>query len=75
MITAKPGTSKQLLSRIKSIRGISGVKAADSVFGRFDAIVVIEADTIYNLGDVVYQIIEKQEDIVHTETALVLSED
>lgn len=73
-ITARPGTSKQLLEKIKSIRDISGVKLADSIFGRFDAIVVIEADTIYTVGDIVYQIIEKQPDIIHTETAIVLSD-
>jgi len=74
-ITARPGTSKRLLSKIKTLKDISGVKLADSIFGRFDAIVMIEADTVYTLGEIVYKIIEKQPDIIHTETAIVLSED
>ncbi len=41
-----------------------------SVFGRYDAIVVIDSDTIEEIGNVVYQVIEKNPNIIHSETAV-----
>ncbi len=69
LITAKPGTSEELLSSLKEARTLKGVVSADSVFGRFDAIVVIDVETLEEIGNIVYQVIEKNPNIVHTETA------
>ena len=69
LIVSKPGTSENV---VKSIRGVKGVVKADSVYGRFDAIVTIEAPDVGALGKIVYNIVEKTPNIVHTETALTL---
>ena len=69
LITAKPGTSEELLSSLKEARTLKGVVSADSVFGRFDAIVVIDVETLEEIGNIVYQVIEKNPNIIHTETA------
>ena len=41
MVTVKPGTSEEIIRS----RRIKGVKMANSVLGRFDAIVVVEAES------------------------------
>ncbi len=69
MIVAKPGTSEDV---VNTIRKVKGVVKADSVYGRFDAIVTIEAPDVGALSKVVYDMIEKTPNIVHTETALTL---
>jgi len=69
MIVAKPGTSEDV---VNTIRKVKGVVKADSVYGRFDAIVTIEAPDVQALSKVVYDMIEKTPNIVHTETALTL---
>ena len=69
LITARPGTSEELLSSLKEARTLKGVVSADSVFGRFDAIVVIDVETLEEIGNMVYQVIEKNPNIIHTETA------
>ena len=45
----------------------------DSVYGRFDAIVVVEAADLNELGDLVYKVIEKVPNVIRTETAISLS--
>jgi len=74
LITTKPGTSEQLLKALKDTAKVPGVVAADSVYGRFDAIVVIEAQSLEKLSEVVYKVIEKNPNIVHTETSISLFE-
>lgn len=69
LIVSKPGTSEAV---VKTIRGVKGVVKADSVYGRFDAIVTIEAPTVEALNKIVYNMVEKTPNIVHTETALTL---
>ena len=48
------------------------VLQADSVYGRHDVIVVLEAPDLETLNDFVYKVIEKDPNIVHTETAITL---
>ncbi len=49
-----------------------GVLSADSVFGRFDAILVIEAKDMEEFGNILYQAIEKNPNVTSTETCFAL---
>jgi len=66
MITVKPGTSEEI---VKS-RRIKGVKMANSVLGRFDAVAVIEAESLEELRKIIYEMIEQHPNVVHTETLI-----
>lgn len=66
MVTVKPGTSQDIVES----RRIKGVKMANSVLGRFDAVVVIEADDLEELRKIIYEMVEQQPNVVHTETLL-----
>jgi len=66
MITVKPGTSEDI---VKS-RRIKGVRIANSVLGRFDAVVVIEAESLEQLNKIIYEMVEQHPNVVHTETLL-----
>lgn len=70
LIETKPGTSEKV---VKAIKGrVKGVLHADSVYGRYDAIVVIEAPNIEKINEIVYKIVGKDPNIIHTETSLTL---
>jgi len=71
LIQTKPGTSEEVVKRIKS--RVKEVTQADSVYGRYDAIVVIEAPNLESINEILYRVIEKDPNIIHTETSLVLS--
>ncbi len=66
MVTMKPGTSQEIVTS----RRIKGVKMANSVLGRFDAVVVIEAKDLEELRKTIYEMIEQHPNVVHTETLL-----
>ncbi len=66
MITMKPGTSEEIVRS----RRIKGVKMANSVFGRFDAVVVVEAKSLEELRKIIYEMVEQHPNVVHTETLL-----
>lgn len=66
MVTMKPGTSQEIVRS----RRIKGVKMANSVLGRFDAVVVIEARSLGELRKIIYEMVEQHPDVVHTETLL-----
>lgn len=66
MVTMKPGTSQEIVRS----RRIKGVKMANSVLGRFDAVVVIEATSLEELRKIIYEMVEQHPDVVHTETLL-----
>lgn len=72
LITTKPGTSEDVIGTLKETRSLRGVVSADSVFGRYDAIVVIDSETLEEVGTVIYQVIEKNPNIIHSETAVAL---
>ncbi len=63
LVKTKPGTSHQLLAS----RKITGVKMADSVFGKYDAILAIEARDMEDLAGKIYDVVEKHSMIEHTE--------
>jgi len=70
-VNAKPGTSEEVVKRIKS--RVKEVVQADSIYGRFDAVVIVEAPNLESINEILYKVIEKDPNIVHTETSLVLS--
>ena len=71
-LNTKPGTSEEVLHHLTGIAKIQGVLQVDSIYGRFDAIITLEAGSISELGDLVYKVIEQIPNVTHTETALVL---
>lgn len=66
MVKMKPGTSEEI---VKS-RRIKGVKMANSVLGRFDAVMVVEAETLADLKKIIYEMVEQHPDVLHTETLI-----
>ncbi len=70
-VKTKPGTSEEVVERIKS--RVKEVVQADSIYGRFDAIIMIEAPNLESINEILYKVIEKDPNIVHTETSLTLS--
>ena len=66
LLTMRPGTSEEI---VKS-RKIKGVTLANSILGRFDAIVIIEADNSEQLTKIIYEMVEKNPYVVRTETLL-----
>ena len=66
LIRMKPGASQQIVSS----RKIRGVRLANSVLGRFDAVAVIEAKNMKELKKTIYEVIEQHPDVSHTETLL-----
>jgi len=70
LISTKPGTSLEVVKRIKD--KVKEVVAADAIFGRYDAILILEAPALENINQVVYKIIEKDPNVIRTETSIVL---
>jgi len=71
-IETKPATSLEVIKRIKS--KVKEVVQADAIYGRFDAVVTIEAPNLESINEILYKVIEKDPNIIHTETSLTLSE-
>ena len=71
LIQTKPGTSERVVSRIK--KKVKEVVQADAIYGRYDAIVIVEAPDLESINEILYKVIEKDPNIMHTETSLVLS--
>jgi len=71
LIETKPGTSLQVVRRIKSM--VKEVVQADAIYGRFDAVIIVEAPSLESINEILYKVIEKDPNIIHTETSLVLS--
>ncbi len=66
MVSMKPGTSEEIVRS----RRIKGVKMANSVLGRFDAVVVVEARDLMELRKIIYEMMEQHPNVVHTETLI-----
>ncbi len=69
-INTKPGASEEVIKRIKSC--VKEVVQADSIYGRFDAIAILETPNLEKVNELLYKVIEKDPKIIHTETALAL---
>ncbi|MEM2971274.1 MAG: Lrp/AsnC ligand binding domain-containing protein [Candidatus Bathyarchaeia archaeon] len=72
-VQTKPATSLEVISRIKN--KVKEVVVADAIYGRFDAVIVIEAPNLESINEILYKVIEQDPNIIHTETALVLSQE
>jgi len=70
-VKTKPATSLQVVERIK--KKVKEVVQADAIYGRYDAIVIVEAPDLESINEILYKVIEKDPNIIHTETSLVLS--
>lgn len=70
LIETRPGTSEDVVKAIRM--RFKNVLHADSVYGRHDVIIVLEAPDLETLNEFVYKVIEKDPNIVHTETAITL---
>jgi DNA-binding Lrp family transcriptional regulator len=70
-INTKPGASEEVVKRIKSC--VKEVVQADSIYGRFDAVVIIETPNLENVNEILYKVIETDPNIIHTETSLALA--
>jgi len=71
LLSTKPGTSLDVVKRLRE--KVKGTVIADAIYGRYDAIVVVEAQTLDEINQVVYRIIEKDPNVIRTETSIVLS--
>jgi len=71
LISTRPGTSLEVVQRIKD--KMKEVVVGDAIFGRYDAILVIEAPALENINQIVYKVIEKDPNVTRTETSIVLS--
>ena len=71
LISTRPETSLEVVKRIKD--KVKEVVAADAIFGRYDAVLVLEAPELNQINQVVYRIIEKDPNVIRTETSIVLS--
>jgi DNA-binding Lrp family transcriptional regulator len=66
LVKTRPGTSEEVVRA----RGVKGVKLANSVLGRYDAVLVIEARDLVELRKTIYEALEKLEHVEHTETLI-----
>jgi len=69
-LETKPATSLQVVERIK--KEVKEVVQADAIYGRYDAVIIIEAPSLEDINEILYKVIEKDPNIIHTETSLVL---
>jgi DNA-binding Lrp family transcriptional regulator len=70
MIKTKPATSLEVVKRIKKVKE---VVQAEAIYGRFDVVIIVEAPKLESINEIVYKVIEKDPNILHTETSLVLA--
>jgi len=70
-VKTKPATSLEVVKRIK--KKVKEVVQADAIYGRYDAIVTIDAPDLESINEILYKVIEKDPNIIHTETSLVLT--
>jgi len=69
-IETKPGTAIQVVNRMKE--NSKAVISADAIYGRFDAVLVVEAPTLEDIDHLVYTIIQSDPNVIRTETSIAL---
>jgi DNA-binding Lrp family transcriptional regulator len=65
LITTRAGMEEKAAATIKKVKGVT---SADSVYGHYDVIVIAESSEMKTLNGIVHEI-QKQEGVLHTETA------
>jgi len=73
LLSTKPGTSLDVVKKIKEKVQDTCIVSADAIFGRYDAIIVLEAPSLEEINQVVYKTIEKDPNVRRTETSIVLA--
>lgn len=71
LINTKSGTSEEVTQSFKEMLP-KNVHIGDSVFGSYDVILVMEAKNLEEFGSILYEIVEKNSNIIRTETCVVL---
>ena len=71
LISAEPGFEKGIISTLKSIRS---VKEAYEVYGGYDIIAIVEADTFENVKRTVSFMIRRIDNVRNTLTMIVVDE-
>ena len=69
LIEAHVGKTKEVVEAIRSLRGVA---SADVVTGPYDAIAVIQAETLNEIGDLVVAMVHPVAGISRTVTCVVL---
>ena len=65
LIRTRSGTEEKVAETIKNIKGVT---SADSVYGHYDVIAIVESPEMKILSSIVHEI-RKQSGVLHTETA------
>jgi hypothetical protein len=68
LVNMRPGTSHEIIT----YRKIPGVKISNSVFGRYDAVLVVSAKNVEELSKTIYEVIERHPQVEHTECLVTL---
>ncbi|MEM0444285.1 MAG: Lrp/AsnC ligand binding domain-containing protein [Candidatus Caldarchaeum sp.] len=66
LVQTEPGTSHEIVAS----RSLPGVKMAHSVFGRYDAVLVVSADNLSDLSNKVYEAVGRHPRVVRVETLI-----
>ena len=69
-IETKPGTAIMVVNRLRKLDG--QVLSADAIYGRFDAVCVIQAPILEDIDKVVFDAIQSDPNVLKTETSIVL---
>lgn len=69
LISVEPGRSTEIFKKVK---GIEGVKVAETVAGPYDIIAKIEVDSLEKLTNVVFKGIRSIPGVTNTTTLIVL---
>jgi DNA-binding Lrp family transcriptional regulator len=69
LIETVVGKNRDVVAKIQQIKGI---KSADSVTGPYDAVAVIEADSMTEIGDIITAKLHTIDGVYRTATCLVV---
>ncbi len=69
-IVTKTGTALQVVKRLR--QQDKEVLSVDALYGRFDAVCVIQAGQLEELDKIVYDVIQSDPNVLRTETSIVL---
>jgi DNA-binding Lrp family transcriptional regulator len=68
-LETKPGTVINVINRMKENKHVI---SADAVFGRFDAILTVDAPTLSDIDQLVYTVVQADPNVIRTETSITL---
>lgn len=71
LLNTKPGTSAKV---VNNLRATKGVLWADSLYGKYDAIAIVQGDEKV-VDSIVYNVLERDPEVTDTETLVCLHDD